>query len=288
MGVDGSAESRLALRWATELSQALGVPLRAVEAWSYPALSVVPGAAAPATPSEMDERTCADIIAVIAEELGDVPAHVQAQALRGAPAGAILQALTPDSLLVLGARGRGGFAGLLLGSVSRECVEHASCPVVVVRAGTPVKTDGPLVVGADGSPTSEESLRWALEVASRLGRETVAVHAWESEASEVPPRHHERLKAQARARIEGWAAQVAPDIRTLETSGDPRAKLIEVAGDLDASLLVVGRRGTSRLRGVSVGGVTSYLLRHSTTPVAVLPPCGAAPSDSPASPAAAV
>jgi nucleotide-binding universal stress UspA family protein len=132
VGVDGSDQSRMALRWAAAAADATRVPVRAVQSWIHPRSAILPIAPVPVSVEDMDERTEQAIADVAADALGSTAA-VTTSVLRGPPAGALLQTITPDSVLVLGSRGLGGFAGLLLGSVSQECVEYASCPVVVVR-----------------------------------------------------------------------------------------------------------------------------------------------------------
>jgi nucleotide-binding universal stress UspA family protein len=76
-------------------------------------------------------------------------------------------------------------------------------------------------------------------------------------------------------RVETWPTDRADIVGSIQVEGDPREKLVELAGRVDAKLLVVGRRGTSRLRGVWTGGVTSYLVSNGPTTVAVIPPVSA-------------
>jgi nucleotide-binding universal stress UspA family protein len=83
VGLDGSRDSRRALRWAAALAERAGVPLRAVEAWSYPPLTVVPGWSELVSPAEMDDRTVEGLRAVLASVLDEVPVFVTAEALRG-------------------------------------------------------------------------------------------------------------------------------------------------------------------------------------------------------------
>src|SRR3974390_3402824 len=83
VGLDGSRDSRRALRWGAAVADRAGVPLRAVEAWSYPALTVVPGWSELVSPSEMDDRTVDGIRAEVASVLGEVPGFVIVEALRG-------------------------------------------------------------------------------------------------------------------------------------------------------------------------------------------------------------
>src|SRR5262245_43576099 len=120
VGLDGSDHSRMALQWGVAVARAAGVPVRAVQAWSNPRSRVVPLGPDPAaaTAEEMDEQTKEDVAAIAAEELGP-SVDIEAEAVRGSAAGSLLEAVGPDSVLVLGSRGRGGFAGLLLGSVSQ-------------------------------------------------------------------------------------------------------------------------------------------------------------------------
>ena len=273
VGLDGSPDSRRALRWAAALAERAAIPLRAVEAWSYPPLTVVPGWSEVVSHSEMDERTVDEIRGVVATELGDVPGFVSAEALRGPAARAILRTVGPDSVLVLGSRGRGGFAGLLLGSVSRECIEHAPCPVVIARDDElPTAGDSVILVGKDGSENGVRAMEWAGAIGVLTGAAVVAVHIWQTTSSEVRPKLHQRLRAEARASVEGWIAEGSHRAESVEAEGEPRTKLVELSERMDAKLVVVGRRGTSRLRGLATGGVSSYLVSNCPTTVAVIPP----------------
>ena len=81
------------------------------------------------------ERALADV----GDEAGDV--EIERQVVQGAAAEVLVSAAAPGDLLVVGSRGHGGFAGLLLGSVSQQCVHHAACPVVVVHPPKPTASD---------------------------------------------------------------------------------------------------------------------------------------------------
>ena len=198
VGLDGSRDSRRALQWAAALADRAAVPLRAIEAWSYPALTVVPGWSELVSPAEMDDRTVEGIRALVATELGEVPGFVTPEARRGPAARAILGAVGPDTVLVLGSRGRGGFAGLLLGSVSRECIEHAQCPVVIARDDDlPTSGDSVILVGKDGSENSARALEWADTVGQLTGAAIVAAYVWQVTSAEVKPQLHRRLRAEA-------------------------------------------------------------------------------------------
>jgi len=142
VGVDGSETSRHALRWAAEEAQSRGAELHVVHAWDVGSLGagvgLTPGrrtAAAPEGQREQAEKLLAD---VIAEELGSrPPEHIRPSIGRGSAAGVLLEAAKGAQLLVVGSRGLGGFAGLLLGSVSTKMANHSPVPVVIVRPAAP-------------------------------------------------------------------------------------------------------------------------------------------------------
>jgi nucleotide-binding universal stress UspA family protein len=125
VGVDGSVPSKAALRWAVEEARLRGARVRAVHAWwIYPMFE--PGA----DPTEA-------VRAFVTEALdGQTDVEVTPVAVQGEQASvALVDAAEDADLLVVGARGAGGFVGLLLGSVSQQCTHHAPCPVVIVRDG---------------------------------------------------------------------------------------------------------------------------------------------------------
>jgi nucleotide-binding universal stress UspA family protein len=255
VGVDGSEPSRLALQWAASIAKALARQLLVVEA---DALG--------------DQR---DLAEAARETSGDSLVDVEAEfeILQGSPAGAILQRVTADDGLVLGSRGRGGFAGLLLGSVSRECAEHAPCPVMIVRQQLPAPNDQtPILVGHDGSPSSKRALEWAIGVSQATGAEVIAAYVWQAAASEVRPRLHRRLVADAGHSIAQWAAEVSPAVRPVEIEGEPRMALVDLAQRAGAALLVVGRRGKGTVRALRIGSVAAYLMTSSPAPIAIIPP----------------
>jgi nucleotide-binding universal stress UspA family protein len=266
VGVDGSDESRLALRWAASLATAIGVRLVAVEAL---------GGGDPATAEKTADRVRRDLADSTTAVLGEVGADldISFEAPSGSAAGAILQRVTPGDGLILGSRGRGGFAGLLLGSVSRECVEHAPCPTMVVRHEQTAPRSGTVIlVGHDGSPTSARALEWAVDLGGRTGAEVVAAHVWQTGSSEVRPRLLRRMTSAASKSIKQWAEEVSTDVRPLELEGEPRMELVNLAQRLGAGLLVTGRRGKGTGRALRIGSVASYLVTSSPVPIAIIPP----------------
>ena len=129
VGVDGSEESRLALRWAFEYAQMSGAPVEAVIAWEIP-----PTYGLAPSYDDVDFEKKAQEIAeeTIRAVVGD-NAPVTVRVERGHPAPILVAASEHAQLLVVGSRGHGAFAGMLLGSVSQHCVHQAHCPVVVIR-----------------------------------------------------------------------------------------------------------------------------------------------------------
>ncbi len=269
VGVDGSDSSRVALRWAARTAAARGLGLRAIAAWQYPAQAATP--AGPATlpgPDEMDQQTCDRLRGLVGDELGSSADPVEIEAGRG-PASTVLlgaAARNDADMLVVGARGLGGFSGLLLGSVSQQCVEYSPCPVVVLR-GDSDAADGPIVVGLDGSEGATRALHWTIDLAAATGSPIVAVHA-------TGPGPNNAMMDAARQRLDQWCAPIETRAVRYEMRVEPsdaRTALEEAADATGASLLVVGSRGLGAVRGLLLGSVAGYVARYSTRPIAIVP-----------------
>lgn len=137
VGHDGSSTGDLALAWALDYAAHCDAEVRAVRGWSMstaPRPASMTGGYVPPI-EEFEAAVVADLeqdgARVVAQRGADVP--VTYEAYRGAPANGLIEASQDADLLVVGARGLGGFKGLALGSVSDQCVRHAACPVVVIR-----------------------------------------------------------------------------------------------------------------------------------------------------------
>jgi nucleotide-binding universal stress UspA family protein len=139
VGVDGSDESGAAFAQAVREARSLGAVVEVVSAFPAPLPVPPPLGRAPASfeDVERDAIDVADRTVAAARDAGiDLTGvEVEIRALPGSPAVVLLDTAEGAQILVLGARGRGGFAGLLLGSVSQQCVQHAPCPVLIVRRG---------------------------------------------------------------------------------------------------------------------------------------------------------
>ncbi len=136
VGYDGSEAAERALHWAAEQARLRGARLRIVTAWDLPIYAYGAANVPAMVPSLAEdwEKSARDLVTKAAEDIGDAaPAPIETQVRRGQAAEVLLDASKDADLLVVGSRGHGGFADLLLGSISEHCARHASCPVTIVR-----------------------------------------------------------------------------------------------------------------------------------------------------------
>lgn len=156
---------------------------------------------------------------------------------------------------------------------------HASSPVVIVRESGRAPSDLaslPVVVGIDGSPTSEAAIAFAFEAASMRDVALVAVHTWLDRALHLtlePLEDLEPIEAEERQvlsqRLAGWSEKY-PDVQVeqLVTCDRPAAGLLEQAAE--AQLVVVGSRGRGEFSGLILGSVGNALVHRSPCPVAIV------------------
>ena len=134
VGVDGSQPSRHALQWARFMAHGLHAAIDAVTVWDISAVM----AAGWVDDWNPEKETAAQLHTTLEEVLGSQPlVAVRESVRRGSAARELVQASQGAQLLVVGSRGHGGFTGLLLGSVSSACAEHAHCPVLIIHGDTP-------------------------------------------------------------------------------------------------------------------------------------------------------
>ena len=277
VAVDGSDGSRTALRLGAVLASTTGSEIRTVRCWEYSANLPLPSALAdPPSADEVEAEHEKYLTAFLADTLpgrSDVVLRLR----RGPAAHKLLEepSIGDVDALVVGSRGLGGFTGLILGSVSRQLVEHATVPVVVVREDAPVGDQlRRVVVALDGSDGSARAADWAATLAEQADAELVAVHCPVMPQAELPPEVAVQLRDEARELIETWTAPLRArpvNLTTMVIDDDPRRALPEVAERHDADLLVVGARGAGKLRQLLLGSVADAVARTSPVPVVVVP-----------------
>jgi nucleotide-binding universal stress UspA family protein len=133
VGVDGSGPSAAALRWGIDEGERRGIGLTAVACWKLPVIAIEVELAITLDLLERATRESAHDAVRAALGSGAEAADVHIDVLEGSPSLRLLEYGEVAEMVVVGSRGRGGFAGLTLGSVSQHLAEHAHCPVVVVK-----------------------------------------------------------------------------------------------------------------------------------------------------------
>lgn len=137
VGVEGSGGAKAALRWAVREAEHRGARVEVVTAYANTYVPASPDFNyVPLDPIDLESEVRKMQSAVVDEtlaELGDTDIEVTRKVVRGRPADSLIAAAEGADMLVVGSRGRGGFRGLLLGSVSQQIAHHGSCPVVIVR-----------------------------------------------------------------------------------------------------------------------------------------------------------
>ncbi len=284
VGVDGSRSATDAVRWAAAEARRRHASLRLVEAFGW-----MPVDDADDTPHvapsyrevlvEAARERLAAAVKVAAEAAPEV--EVVTELMTDYPIPRLVAESRAAQLVVVGDRGLAGITGLLIGSVAAGLAAHAACPTVVVRGvepGGPIPTDGPVVVGIDGSPVSEAALGFAFDAASARRAPLVAVHTWRDtmlDASVAPLIDWDAVTAgqqhRLAERVAGWAAKY-PDVAVEQvvTKDRPAHALRERSAG--AQLLVVGSRGRGGVAGTVLGSVSQTLLHHAACPVVIVRP----------------
>jgi nucleotide-binding universal stress UspA family protein len=213
---------------------------------------------------------------MVGHVLGDAVDTVRRRTISDLPVRAVLTAAEDADLVVVGARGLGGFKGLLLGSVSHGVLRGAPCPVAVVRGAGSSGSVRRIVVGVDGSPTADAALTWAIAAARDHGAVVEVVHAWQP--SQLTPATSFALAdvtaAEAAAQrlldevVDATDTEGVTVERTL-TLAAPGRGLVEAAERAD--LVVVGARGHGLLANLVLGSVSQQVVQHAPRPVVVVP-----------------
>jgi nucleotide-binding universal stress UspA family protein len=283
VGVDGSATSQEALRWATGLGEALGAEVVAIHALGLLDRWHDPDASARSwrrTLCALVERTwCAPL----ARSRGTHRVEVR----DGDPVDVLLDAVDDEhaDLLVVGSHGVGNRPELALGSTSLHVLQAARVPVLVVPDRRPAGADDVLrlrhlLVGVDHSQASRTALELAADVAVALGGSLSVLEVVEyvppfpldepTEAGGHRGREKEAAMALVEAEVRGVRARDV-GVQGIVRSGDPAATLLEVADDVDADLVVVGTRGRGGPDELLLGSVARTVADRARRPTLVVP-----------------
>ncbi len=280
VGVDGSAASERALRWAVEAARLRDGTVRVVHGWQQIVIGDVYGYGA-LNPEVLEEAGRAVLDETVERvDTEQLSAPVERVLVPGPAASVLLDAATDADLVVVGTRGRGGFTGLLLGSVSHQVVQHAPCPAVVVPSAWDSRGAQQIVVGVDGSDDARAALLWAMEWARRTEAGVEAVLAFDAGLAwiDVGSAYEDEWVAKATAKAEADLQQILDGVRSdtaevtvhpVVVQGSAAQVLLERAKTAD--LLVVGTRGRGGFAGLLLGSVSQRCVEHATCPVAVVP-----------------
>lgn len=293
-GVDDSDSALHAAMWAAGEARSLGVPLLLTHALHLPESTVPP--IEPADFATQQQRAGSELVMTVAAKVGDQYPDliVEAETSALTPVHRLVDLSAEDVLIVTGTRGRGGFVGMLLGSVSRALTMHAKGPLVVVRGPEPEQAHGPVVLGVGLNP-NESAVDYAFAAARRYGALLRVVRAW------IPPMPMAGLGlpgAAALGMAGGPGSLVEPIVQDSdEDEAADAARAIELvrARYEDVEVEIVARVGNAvpilneqcaatrlivvgahRKRGpfsVGAGYVVEGLLGHSPVPIALIPVC---------------
>jgi nucleotide-binding universal stress UspA family protein len=280
VGVDESPGSDAALQWAVAEARAWALPLRLVYCyhWSYSASTLPSFEDVPEGPDsdvELALRMVDETIGKLVARARDLDGRVEisSAAIDGDAADVLVDESQRASQLVLGSRHHKALGAVVLGSVANATVGRAACPTVVVR-GTPGSQEGAgVVVGVDGTETTDQVLAFAFATASRHQVPLRPVLVWRPDPRALlgwraEPPAPERVEAWLSEALAGWREKF-PDVEVYPevVREQPVAGLVLAA--TDQKLVVVGHRGHHAVG--TLGSVSQGVLHHATCPVAVVP-----------------
>ncbi|MET8003556.1 universal stress protein [Nonomuraea glycinis] len=276
VGVDGSKAAAGALDWAVDDAARRRLALRVVVV-RQPWVAEHPHSGVHESHTEQCQRlleAAADRARARAPGLGTTTAMVT---------GAVVERLRTESetadTVVIGSRGLGGFAGLVLGSAGLGLAGHTRCPLVIVRGPVHVN-HGEVVVGFDGSSDTDAAVAYALEQAGARGARLHAVYGRPYPRTAPHPAGYGPLPPEdldLEERLLPWRERY-PEVEVAGSVvlGHPAPALADASRDAD--LLVLGSRGLGGLAAAVLGSVSHAVLHRAHCPVAVVPLRGDPPS----------
>ena len=280
VAIDGSPASDAAVAWAGREAVSRRIPITLM----HVVAPIIIGWPVGQLYTDMPEWQKANAQDVIEQSQKTVAAcldeseapEVHTELLYSSAAPTLIEASKDASMVVVGDQEMGALGRLLLGSVSTALIQHAHCPVAVIRSGqeTPSGPKAPVLVGIDGSAASDAATALAFDEASRRGVELVALHAW-SDVGVFPAlgmdwhdreSQGEEILAE---RLAGWQEQY-PDVRVrrLLVCDKPARWLLDESAR--AQLVVVGSRGRGGFPGMLLGSVSSAVVHSAEVPVIVV------------------
>ncbi|HVX22153.1 MAG TPA: universal stress protein [Acidimicrobiales bacterium] len=280
VGTDGSDGAAQAVEWAALRAARTGSVLEVHTAYGSGYVFVSPTEVQEAM-ARLGQQAVAHVREIAPSVVATAVGH------EGPPVESLVEASSDADLLVVGSRGLGGFTGLVLGSVGHKCALHARCPVVVVREpdGRAAALPGPvgssgaggrLVVGVDGSPSSDAALEWAFGEAELTGDRVVAVTCWEwpnSFAWGMPVPAGFSMADDAATIVE----QALDPVRKAHPSVAVESKVVHghpaptlVSESEEARMVLVGNRGHGEFVGSLLGSVSEHCVSHAHCPVLVM------------------
>ncbi|MCC9205552.1 universal stress protein [Arthrobacter sp. zg-Y769] len=296
VGVDGSDQSICALFWAAREARRRQCPLHVVTAYTVPIFAASSMDAGYTTVDDAIIRDGArQVLDEAVERIGHYGIEVIPRVETGDAAAVLLELSEDADLMVVGSRGRGGFVGRLLGSVSSALPAHAKCPTVVVPLRTagrlpdsgvrpPANSPDPdavhraVVVGVDGSEQGRAASLVAAEQAQSMGlplRILCALPPFTGSLAWVPaPLDIEALHAELHEQLDAgrdWLQSHFPGLEmTVElVDGAPGEILIERTAKVE--LLVMGTRGRGGFAGMLLGSTSQSVMHHAKGPLMVVP-----------------
>lgn len=276
VGVVDSPSSRAAVAWAANEAELRDIPLVLLHANTLP-IGAWPVAPVPTGYLDWQMKIGRELLedtTRFVEQTTDGAVPVTTELLVATPTAALVDASRAAGMVVVGSRGKGALSRMVFGSVSAGLLHHAQCPVVVVQAdGPPPVAEAPVLLGFDGSPSSQSAIALAFDEASRRRVGLVAMHAWWSPgAFEMPGFNWETMRPevnrQIREMLASWQHHF-PDVpvERVVVADRPAERIVERSGS--CQLVVVGSHGYGAVSGAVLGSVSNAVVQASTVPVVV-------------------